>query len=199
MIETRTQNPDALQAMRIEAENPPALYEPEPVETEAIEEQAQPAAQGKKAHEPELVIEETLLDRICDGLANRIDKDADGWHRRTAMRLRGAPAFLRTIISGLVSAEEKAERDQICIKCDHVVVAIKLIDGERRVREKYFCGGCDCPRWWMAELRRWKNWFRGHQCPRMRHPRTTYGVVTIWRWIKASGFKGRIPEGLGRQ
>lgn len=200
-IESRTYNPGVLQAMRTEAENPPAIYEQEPLDAETtIEEQSQSDVASEQADPwPELVIEDSLLDRVFDGIAGIVDQDIEGFRRRTAQRLRRAPEFLRTITSGLISPEEKAERDSVCEKCEHVVVSLRLIDGDRRVRKRMFCGGCDCPRWWLAELRRYKNWFRGHQCPRMKHPKTDYGIVTIWRWIKSTGFKGRLPESIGRR
>ena len=54
-------------------------------------------------------------------------------------------------------------------------------------RSRLYCGPCDCPEWWMAELRRKNRWKR-HYCPEERHTRTEYPeFITI------------SPSGCGQQ
>lgn len=67
---------------------------------------------------------------------------------------------------GYVGWDEYDERQAACGPCSDRVIHLRLLKGA--IREKSYCGACDCPKWWFARLDI-KNRLRGWRCPMRRH------------------------------
>lgn len=72
--------------------------------------------------------------------------------------------FVAIMLSGRVTDEEFAERQEVCDACTSQVV----VEGVGW-RSGSYCLACKCPRWPLARLAR-KNWKQRHRCPERKHP-----------------------------
>ncbi len=155
----------------IDAENPPA-----PPETPA-----NGRGHGETpAFDPRYRFPRPWWDRLFGAGCNTCGGKPPGWLQRqiqTPRRIVRLALWLANLLpravqlwtaltGGLVDQDAYDERQATCEPCPDRVIHLQLRKGS--MREKSYCGACNCPRWWLARLDI-KNRLRGWQCPRHRH------------------------------
>jgi len=106
------------------------------------------------------------------------------------------------LVGGCIPWEQFQERQATCSACPDAVIHLRLL--EETMREKRYCGACNCPKWWLARLDV-KNQLRYWRCPKRRHansdPDATYRVYVLGKTAEAQraivdggGGDGRATE-----
>ena len=83
--------------------------------------------------------------------------------------------FLRVVTGGRIDRAAHDARMDVCEDCDRAVFSLKVV-GLNTVTKSY-CGGCKCPKWFLARLDV-KNWFKKWKCPNRLHD--GFYSETIW-------------------
>ena len=90
------------------------------------------------------------------------------------------------LTGGLLDQDAYDERQATCEPCPDRVIHLRLLKGS--MREKSYCGACNCPKWWLAKLDI-KNWLRGWRCPKRRHvgsdPDAVYQAYVVGQTAEA--------------
>ena len=103
------------------------------------------------------------------------------------------------LTGGFVAQGEYGERQTVCDPCPDRVILLRLFKDS--MREKSYCGACNCPKWWLARLHI-KNRLRGWHCPKRRHgnsdPDAAYRVYVLGKVAEAQRVVMDGNEGDGR-
>lgn len=75
-------------------------------------------------------------------------------------------SFWRAMLGGRVSKSGYRDRMAECVKCPQRIA--ELTERRGKIRERWYCAACQCPRWIMSRLTV-KNKLRGWHCPMRKH------------------------------